>query len=216
MDVQAWARTLTHDVRSKWEDLRKQSSAFEAGYAVFYSPVKLKPELMIIGYNPGGGVADFDLEKSMEVPRTHDYLAGYRLAKKMRSLFDEIGKPDLLTSSVKMNLIFFRSASAAEWSQIAPGVREDAESFCFGKVTETIETLQPKRILAEGIKTYSHLRRLLSMSGQEESILSNGRSLVRTCSSSKVELIGIIHPTGSRISRDDWSLIQENVTRLVA
>ena len=51
MDITKWAEDLTEEVYNEW---KTKYSFWEDGFKVFYSPVRYRPELMIISLNPGG------------------------------------------------------------------------------------------------------------------------------------------------------------------
>lgn len=200
-----WAQEITIEVDKMWKD----HSFLKDGYAVFYSPVIANPRLLIVGFNPGGDHSSFDRRKASEVPEHHEYLTqNYAIAKKMRNLFQTIGKFSILEQSVKTNLLFFRSRSISQWHEINPQVRNKLEQFCASKLREIIDVLRPQFILAEGIKTYTHLRALLSFEDEETVIKSKNRTLFAAIQNQETTLIGIIHPTGARVSRIEWELIQ--------
>ena len=51
MDITKWAEDLTEEVYNEW---KTKYSFWEDGFKVFNSPVRYRPELMIISLNPGG------------------------------------------------------------------------------------------------------------------------------------------------------------------
>src|SRR5438874_13767284 len=58
-DITSWAQKLTSEVYLTWQT---KYGYWENGFKVFYSPVKNQPNLLIIGYQPGGDQADFARE----------------------------------------------------------------------------------------------------------------------------------------------------------
>ncbi len=213
MDVNEWGLKVLKDVHEKWLSVEASSPFFESGYRVFYSPIRLKPKLMVIGYNPGGGAESFDPDDARIIPTEHDYyLDDYTLARKMRSLFQRMELEPLLKESVKLNLMFFRSNNMSQWNQLSPLVRKDIEKFCTNQTVEIIKTLQPKIILAEGIETYLQLKRALRLSSEDKSCESKGRSLFIENENTDVRLLGIIHPSGARVSTDEWQVITQTLS----
>jgi hypothetical protein len=211
MNLEKWASNLVSDVHNQWKSLQEKHGCFSSGYSVFYSPVSSNPALMVIGFNPGGGADSFDETKANQIPQEHDYFVhDYALAKKMRDLFSSIGKSDLLKNSVKTNLIFFRTKSQDDWNAVEPVVRKQIEMYCRDKVLEMIEVMKPRLILSEGIETYLTLKRALGIQ-EDEALESQGRSLFLKAKSSSLKLLGIIHPSGARVSNDDWSLIRSRL-----
>ncbi|BAI80362.1 hypothetical protein DEFDS_0886 [Deferribacter desulfuricans SSM1] len=161
-----WALNLLEEVKNVWEiasSKDKNNIVEKNGFAVFYSKVRKNPELMIIGYNPGGGDKDFNIEDVFNLEKEHEYIKysgknnkneKYKTAVVMYNLFEEIGKLELLEKSVKLNLIFFRSKSKKEWLSLDKELRISLEQFCFGKVKEIVDYINPKIILLEGLETF--------------------------------------------------------------
>jgi hypothetical protein len=208
--VTQWAKTLTAEVDKIWGE----HSSLKDGYAVFYSPVIKDPKLLIVGFNPGGDSSSFNQQRACQVPEHHEYLTeGYAIAKKMRLLFEAIEESNALEHSVKTNLLFFRSPSFSHWQKIESQTRRKLEQFCASKVKEMVAVLQPRFILAEGIKTYNHLRNLLSFESEERVIKSKNRTLVVSTKRADLVLLGIIHPTGARISNVEWEVIRAELKK---
>lgn len=106
-----WVTALLKNVDRKWKAVQDEFRL--SGYKVFYSPIRFRPGLMIIGLNPGGDLEDFDPSSTQSIPPTHEYLVKrYRLAKRMRCLFNKLGRESLLAASVKLNVIFFRTRAS--------------------------------------------------------------------------------------------------------
>lgn len=210
MDLNNWAVDLLKQVDSKWAKYPQ----LKHGYSVFYSPVKLNPDLMIIGVNPGGSNEDFNREKALLVPTEHEYITeNYPIAKKTKGLFESIGKIKTLDNSIKLNLNFFRSKDMAEWKETDSQIRKELESFCRDKVMEIINTLKPRIIIAEGVgETYPKLKELLSNPQDEKEVKGiNDRNIYMSCDSDQCKLIGIIHVSGARVSNDELNLIGKSL-----
>lgn len=208
--VTQWAKTLTSDVDKIWSE----HSFLKDGFAVFYSPVVPNPELLIVGFNPGGDSSSFDRARANQIPEQHEYLCeSYAIAKKMRALFESIEELPVLERSVKTNLLFFRSPSIAHWNKVDPQYRSKLETFCASKIKEMAAVLRPRFILAEGIKTYTHLRTLLELQSEEKVTKSKNRTLFVSTENSSIHLLGIIHPTGARISHAEWDQIRTELKK---
>ncbi|MGA1861628.1 hypothetical protein OWM07_01900 [Deferribacter thermophilus] len=210
-----WATDLLNEVKKVWEET-ENNHLKNNGFAVFYSKVRKNPELMIIGYNPGGGDKDFNIEDVFNLDKEHEYIKysgkynkneKYKTAEVMYKLFEEIRKLELLEKSVKLNLIFFRSKSEKEWQSLDKNSRILLEQFCFDKIKEIIDFLNPKTILLEGIKTFDlFISEILSKryGVTKQKIISfyaySDKSHRRRCIFAKTEfnnkkIIGIIHPS---------------------
>ena len=85
-----WVNNLYTETKRIW----KENGENKNGYAIFYSPPVFNPDIMIVGYNPGGGENSFDESKASIVPKEHDYFPqkesdDYPMAKKMRKIFEK-------------------------------------------------------------------------------------------------------------------------------
>lgn len=209
MDVQSWAEALTAEVDRTWQE----HSGLKAGYAVFYSPVRLNPDVLIVGLNPGGDENSFDRASAIKIPSSHEYLtADYPMAVKVRKLFEDIGYRSALESSVKLNLLFFRTRNIQDWRKIEPAVRDPLEKFCKTKVVEIVRTLRPRIVMAEGIEVYTALKSLLIPEDPEPVMNESRKKMFLITPAREFSLIGVPHPTGSfGLSAADWTIIKSNL-----
>ena len=216
MDIEQWAQGLLMEVCAKWENNKGNYDFSESGFSVFYSPVRQSPELMIIGYNPGGDETSFCKARDLCVPVTHEYIdyksdRKYPIAGKMYNLFENISKSDWLERSVKLNVLFFRSKSEQQWNTIKKDVRKDLKEFSYMKVKEIADVLTPKFILTEGIKTFNILTNII-LCCSEKPVFEQGRGNRAIYARSRyndIKIIGLIHPTGARVSNDEWLKVKE-------
>lgn len=191
-----WLTTLYKETHNRWNEMGSNPQ----GYAVFYSPVVINPELLIIGYNPGGDESSF-VEIPKHPPADHDYIKGnYPMANRMRYIFQSAGILPLLENSVKTNLYFFRSNNASGIGDLS----EDVKEFCLSQTKQIIDTLTPRMILVEGFETFSEVLKLLR-SQQSREIPFNGRAVMLVSDYKGIKLLGIPHPTGARgLTNDHW------------
>jgi len=233
MELKQWAENLLRETYEKWNSLERKYEFWKSGFAVFYSPVYESPDLMVIGFNPGGDEKSFDENVALMVPDKHDYFKWeypYPLAKKMKDdIFGKINETELLRRSVKLNLIFFRSRIKNDFAGISKEVRKDIEQFCHEKVREIIVTLKPKIIIAEGIGTYDTLKMLLeqppyefNVGGGSCSLGNNGRRIFcnndigkkidkNTYYGNFMFLIGLLHLSGARPAEYELNIIRESL-----
>jgi len=204
--MEKWAIDITNQVHAKWLEYE---TYVPNGYRVFYGPVVRKGGLMIIGFNPGGDKSTF---QERLVPATHDYLwETYLIARRMR----EILGVDAIERSVKLNRIFFKTRSMKEWQAVEKTTRMQLDAYCRDVVKTVVDTIEPETIIVEGLETYKllHGELLLASHGgslEEKWVCNaNGRRLMVTCG----RLIGIIHPSGARLSKADLALIAANIRR---
>jgi len=219
-DVDGFVNNLMKEVEQKWEKFQETLSK---GYAVFYSPVRMNPDLMIIGFNPGGDQKAFDRNRDRNPPPIHEYIKeDYRIANRMRKLFESMNCLETLKNSVKLNLIFFRSKDTEEWNKIDVTIRKELSTFCKDKVKLIIETLRPRIVLAEGITTYRVLKNEVLFGKACEKVIphKNGGKIIHIMtnfSDFNLTLIGIRHPTGSRPNPSDseWKMIGDKLSVLL-
>lgn len=214
-------------IHAKWESVHSASPVFANGYAHLYSPVVESPELMIIGLNPGAEAAaiPFDAATARAVPTSHTYITGkHMLAEKMTKLFESNDQLEMLASSVKLNLFFFRSSSIGEWHSVDPVLRTELEAFFEEQAREIINTLKPKKIVCEGLETLERVKTMFGSSHKSFDTKSQGRTVYRTSTvtladESKVQVIGIMHPA-ARVSFTDFDVmadaLKEDLSHTVA
>jgi len=219
-EIEEWGEKLTQEVYQNWLTWKNNYSFSTSGFSVFYSRPRPNPDLLIFGFNPGGDDEGFKLERDSHLPDKdfHDYFqdgdGDYPLAKKMRGLFKAIGKEEILKNSVKLNLIFFRSTDKNQWKEIKKPLRQEMEKYCFSKVKDVINVLQPKVILTEGIQTFQILHAILPGTSDPKFEPGNrGRAIFAKSNSGGVPLIGIIHLTGARPSGTELQVIEELLSK---
>jgi hypothetical protein len=211
--VTEWAEQITRGVCSFWRQLEQEGNALPSGVSVFYGPVRKRPEVMIVGINPGGGCESFDRLRCEEIPSIHEYITyesypDYPIAGRMCELFRRTGRFDLLERSVKLNLNFFRTTGEGEWNQLPRPLRQRIRVFCDEQVNRIIAYLAPRVILAEGLSTFNRLRQLSTLRGLVLSWEVQDRRLYRTSETEGQLLIGIRHPTGpGRPGKEGWKTI---------
>ena len=177
--------------------------------SIFYSPLRLKPNLMIIGDNPGGQTTDKGLDK---IPKIHEYMdtdkdKQYKLAVAMREKVMKGDKlKDILRTSVKLNRIFFKTPNLKIFETFPKA--DEMEKYCLKILEEIIDTLQPKRILAESFGTFEKLcgtswTNVLEKENTKKSLLLVGKY-------KEIEVLGINHPSSARgISNSDWERVNK-------
>jgi len=210
MNYTPWLESINLETKEKWENTPNKSSN---GFAVFYSPVNEKnKDILIVGYNPGGGEKDFNPEEAMSIRTEHEYAThDYPLALKMREhVFKAAGIP--VEQTVKLNHIFFRTPNSS-----VP-IDKELIQFSHEKVIEIIEVLKPKLIITEGFKTQQVLTRLFggaiycNEAYKDYNIIRTGRIDTFT---QPIYTIGLKHPSGARgVSNEDLQKMGEHIGRL--
>ena len=229
-DLHAWADQLTEAVHHRWVENGRLPAA---GYRVFYAPVRMRPDLMIIGMNPGGGEEDFLHAHRHASPREgRAYLDDDGpLAKRMCDLGAALvpGNNDgdnPVTRSVALNVNFFRSKNTAEWLKVPN--RLELEAFCLGMLGDIVAKLEPKAILAFGLATFDLLAAAPGSDRAVHFCIENGRGLPRQQRRLIVSsvganlggyggtLIGMTHPTSTRgLTREVRAAMLERLASLI-
>lgn len=214
-EITDFGNKIIQDTYQKWLIYENQYKIWNYGFGVFYSPIYYQPDLMLIGYNVGGSEKDFSLQECLVIPDEHEYfLYNYKLARIQKNIWDNLNGVEVLRSSIKLNLNFFRSKSIAQWKTIPKSIRLDLENFSINIVKEIISNLEPKIIIAEGIATYDEL--LWKVFGIESSLSSkcekrNKRRIFIDTLHYDRNILGIAHPSGCRLNNEDIQLIISNL-----
>lgn len=207
-----WAADLVEEVYREWKE---NFSDWDAGFSVFNSPVREEPELMILGRQPGGPAEDFERAKKryqsgdFHLPEEHELTtSGYKLAQEMRRLFE--GRREMLEESVFTNLIFFRSPDTGEWESRDSDRVNQAEEFCFRKIREILERLDPKRILVIGVTTFDRFIEGCWEDPNTQPSKIEGKNGRVLCSveMGSTKLVGIKHLTGARPSSEEFEVLR--------
>jgi len=212
VSLNEWAEKITMDVYDAW----KSKFPWDPGFKVFYSPVYLKPQIVVVGHNPGGGEQAFTEDKqkfergNFSLPLVHEYICeNYPIAKKMRNFFE--GNLRLLETSVKFNLFFFRSKDIEELGKMDTKLKNEMKKFCYNKFLEIINFLKPKMIILEGLATYDIINKNVVQFSSESNFVIGKRRLASMAMWGDIFVYGIVHPTGCRIRRDEWNKLREKL-----
>lgn len=217
MNWDRWSRELQQDVFQFWQ---KNHSDWEHGFKVFYGPVTESAEILIIGEQPGGKTSSFQPCREQfesgdfSLPETHEYIStNWRIAKEMRYLFDE--RTSALEESVKTNINFFRAPDRDYWeAKLSKDRREKIEKFCSNRVHEIIKKVDPSVIIAEGIRTWDKLKHLLDLTNGQTTKRGRERLVVRSEGNSP-KVIGLMHPSGARISSADKDRMKNHLLETI-
>ena len=202
--MEAWAADITHQVHAKWLEYQ---TYVPNGYRVFYGPVVRKGGLMIIGFNPGGDKSTF---QERLVPTTHEYLwESYAIARRMRDILGV----EAIEKSVKLNRIFFKTRSMKEWQAVEKTKRKELDVYCRDVVKTIVERIEPEIIIVEGFASYTLLSNELALGVHKERWVcnANGRRLMVF----RGKCVGIIHPSGARLSKADVTLIKATLGEFI-
>lgn len=190
-----WVTELYNETKQEW----KKYGEDPKGFAIFYSPVKIKPTIALIGINPGGNEKDFKEQDCNIQPTENEYLtANYPMAEKIKKIFNDGNLWWALEDSVKFNLYFFRSKKIKDINN-----NKEMKKFCEDKVLKILDKIKPKYIVAEAFETYNRLKELLEAK-EEREVKEGGRAILCIAKTNgNIPLLGMIHPTGGYGISDD-------------
>ena len=213
--VEAACRALYNEVGRLWQGKKLTYPTWELGYSILYSPPRYRPELLMIGENPGSDVGQqYSDSEHAGWPDYNSYHRDtYRLALKLQSLFGQIQAMDILQDSVGFNMNFFRSRPSGakdvgfRWKDNPSPIQIELEEFCRTKVLQLIELMQPKLIVTLGFKAFASI-----VAGPGVTLEHRPSSCLCLCDHIRsIPVLGIIHPTGSHVSGSDWSRIMKRI-----
>ncbi len=218
MDLTKWAENLQEEVYKEW---KTKYEFWEPGFKVFYGPISRNPKIMLISQNPGGNYRSFLEEDKIRFenndfspPKESPYSGDRRMAKKMQDFFDR--DISLLQNSVTFPIIFFRSKDTKVLKTIERFKLYEMERFCFKKVKEIIETLKPETVLITGIHTHQKLKEILGLFDEEIFLKSeSGRLVAIESKINNIKIFSMIHPTGTRINKNEWFHIKDLFYRFI-
>lgn len=192
-----------------WHRLKDQYPTWKCRYSILYSPPVFEPDLVILGLNPGYNPHDLYDDEIHTWPSSNEYIhKDWPLARKLRAIFSNAGLSQNLKNSVGSNLLFFKSRSKQKhesglgWSDNPSAIRKILEDHCKQELFDFIRLARPRAILALGFPVFDQLVRQ-----QEKCIEKQNRRLVASGQAYGVKLLGIIHPTGARVSSHDWKQV---------
>ena len=203
-DIFAVCRQIYEQTHALYERLQPQFMGRGHGIKILGSPPRERPDIMFIGYQPGGNFENDTLERRLAVgenwpeewpPMVEFAAADWQLAAKMRGLFPI----ETLLNSVSLNAIFLRFPKAAIYRQtLNQHARRELESFCMASVRKMIGAMSPVRIVAIGFET-------ADLFGAAQPVLfgERGNALAKRLLIEGVEATAIIHVTGARVSSLD-------------
>jgi len=178
------------------------------GFKILYAPPFWQPPILFVGYQPGGGDDDYERETARgsdkHWPAMCEYATeSWKLAKRMRQMFGRT----FLERCVGVNAIFLRWPAVADYRRtLDKDTRAQIEAFCLARVTQIVEVIDPKKIVAVGFET-------LELFGASMVDLANEkqRTLTRIGKIAGRPAIGTLHLSGAHISKPDLDRIRDRV-----
>ncbi len=197
-------RAIYSDVQRFYDEHPVRIGGEDLGFRVLYSPPLPRPEILFLGFQPGGRLGEAlesqRLGHREGWPTFSDYAtADWLLARRMRSIWPI----DVINRSVGMNAIFFRAPSIKDWNSLPAVVRLAAEEFSARHVAGLIQLLSPRRIVVIGLGTFDRLTHgeALVRGYRKQVLIKEGRLWGRPA-------YGVVHLSGARIAREDLNTIR--------
>ena len=198
-DIQGVCDTIYGEVASFYAS-RAARMEQAAGYDILYGPPVMHPDMVFLGYQPGGSEKDVapEIERGERLPIPSQCAYAYAtwtLARRMR----EIWSVPVLAQCTGLNANFFRARSASAWNQVRAELRREMESFSLTRAELLVRTMAPRRIVAIGLKTFRRLNE-----GPETLAVRRKRgALVVQGEIWGIPAVGVIHLSGARIRSDE-------------
>lgn len=200
----AWAKELRREVFEFWQT---NYSHWKPGFQVWYGPVEQTKTTLILGVQPGGDEGSFVNKRNQfeagifSLPTEHDYLtSNYDLARDTRKAVPK----KVIERSVKTNLNFFRAPREIDWENgLDEASRKEIEEFCFIRIDELVQQLEPDLIITEGTASvYDKLKSEWGFSTNLEQKHTVGENreerLICVSHTDDFTVVGLKHPSSGR------------------
>ncbi len=127
------------------------------GTQIFFSPMVYNADIMFLGINPGPGYYNYYNRKvrNFYPLEEHEYLnLSYTLAGAWRSIFENLGRMDLLENSFKSNCFYFSTETTKSLEQLK-SLAWNYRNIDLDKKSEAwtdalLEEVNPKLLICEG------------------------------------------------------------------
>ena len=152
---------ISASTRATCVRIHRETSAFYAqhkaacglhGFETLYGPPIDKPDLMFVGYQPGGVGGANEIGNIDHAPWPSECLyrtATWHLARRLRETFGP-----LLERSTGLNAIFVRSPNIATYNrEVSHAMRRIIADFCLPRAIEIIDATAPEQVVAIGFET---------------------------------------------------------------
>jgi len=167
-----------------------------------------KPPLLVIGENAGFSAKDAEGEAHIELDWSRaSYLDGeeWVLKARLRSLFQQADRLDVLRESVFTNFNFFKSGSISRksshrWVDVDREVRKRVEAASIRELRQLVHIMRPKKIMVLGMAGFD---RHAQSTSTELRCSSSRRRLIATGELWSTPAFALMHPSGARWSEND-------------
>ena len=152
------------NINNKILDLCKKDNEIKnlyKGCQIYFSPIRINPEIMILGINPGAGFYknNNQIAQQFEPPDENgrsDYM------EELKLLFRKIDKPDLIENAFITNIYFFSTVGDNDLKQLIKIMPEEIKKEIEDKAKEWIKLfikeINPKLIFCMGAFAWDKLK----------------------------------------------------------
>lgn len=214
--LEEYCKAVYTRTRALWQGPEGRYPTWKCRFSILYGPLCVTPELMILGSNPGFDPKDLYDEEILTWPSRNEYWTqSWPFAVKLRQIFANAGCEEQLRDAVGANLLFFKSKSLGThpsglgWADNPPDIRKELEDFSRRELLGLIKAIDPKTLLVLGLGTFDTI---VNESCRAECSTSDTRSKRRIFTVGQGfgrRVIGMIHPTGARVSSEDLALVSQ-------
>ena len=120
--IATYCGDLYDRTRLRRRSLEGQYPTWECRFSILYGPLIFRPDLLILGSNPGFDPADLYEDEILTWPKDNEYTnKDWPLARKLRSIFASAELGNLLERSLGTNLLFFKSKCLGRYKDAGLG-----------------------------------------------------------------------------------------------
>lgn len=217
LSIEDHCRDLYARTFGLWRSLEGQYPTWKCRFSILFGPPVSRPDLLILGANPGFSEADLYDEEVLTWPERNEYATqDWLLARTLRTMFQSIGLQAVLDRSVGTNRLFFKSKSLGPhksglgWADNPPWVRSRLEAYCEAELDKLVQSLEPRAILVLGLSVFD---RYVDDPGR--TLSSGNRRVGQIGTKGTISVLGIMHPTGARMSNSARAVIADGISNLL-
>lgn len=208
--IQRRLRGIYRDTAGHYRSIAEREPRLSYNYKILYNPPLMRPEIMFIGYQPGGTASvEGESERELEGwPRECEYAhASYKLAVKALEMFPDVRRE----RCIALNSIFTRYPNARDFRSVCGrDLYCEIWNFCRPRMESIVRMLDPKFIVLIGFET----AKLWGGPLEVDCYSDKGRPLTLSATIAGRRAIGVLHISGCRISSLDRELISKRIVVL--
>jgi hypothetical protein len=197
---------LLHEQILACANVSPEIQSLYKGCQVLFSPLLVRPKILLIGFNPGGGYYNWlgrIVEEIQPMKALEYYLNTHPLAEQTKSLFRLAGREeDLKNRTIKTNFYYWATNNVADFNRLIKLLPQELSDkiFHFSRVwtKQLIDDLQPEMIIAEGFKAFDEVAVLFP---QKSEILKE-ETLKSFYTSGGIKVLGYKRNQGSIVGKE--------------